>query len=178
MRVSRENFLDREAAGGGAAALAASPCGAEVFAISLPARNRTQLLECCGGEACRTWLATTPAITLRLRPPGGAGRVGGWGGDPLSGLFQRAAHAGVTGSSILLGRRRLCPCGAQAAGGGHLQAAEDREERGRQLRASELAMMLDGIDLKSVKRVKRYGSLELAGAQRKKIDKSASEKRL
>ena len=30
------------------------------------------------------------------------------------------------------------------------------EQKSVELRASELAMMLDGIDLKSVKRVKRY----------------------
>ena len=40
--------------------------------------------------------------------------------------------------------------------------------RSVQLRPSELAMMLDGIDLKSVKRVKRYGSTELAEVRREK----------
>jgi transposase len=32
----------------------------------------------------------------------------------------------------------------------------DEKARSVELRASELAMMLDGIDLRSVKRVKRY----------------------
>jgi transposase len=33
----------------------------------------------------------------------------------------------------------------------------DGDARSLELRASELAMLLDGIDLKSIKRVKRYG---------------------
>ena len=51
----------------------------------------------------------------------------------------------------------------QALGGRRLQAAADRTAKRKrvELRASELAMMLDGIDLRSVRRVKRY--------QRKKV---------
>jgi transposase len=39
----------------------------------------------------------------------------------------------------------------------------EEQKRSVELRASELAMMLDGIDLKSVKRVKRFSKKERAG---------------
>jgi transposase len=39
----------------------------------------------------------------------------------------------------------------------------EEQKRSVELRASELAMLLDGIDLKSVKRVKRFSKKERAG---------------
>jgi transposase len=92
-----------------------------------------------------------------VRPPGGTG-VGGHGTGPTVGhLFAFRGRRGDRLKLLYWDRdgyalwyKRL------EEGTFRLPKIDDPEQRSVELRASELAMLLDGIDLRSVRRSKRY----------------------
>jgi transposase len=111
----------------------------------------------CGGEACRIWLAAQPAdmrcgfdrLAELAASVTGDDPLGGHlflfrsrGGDRLKVLYWDADGYALWYKRLEEGTFKLPEIEAGA--------------RSVQLRASELAMMLDGIDLKSVRRAKRY----------------------
>jgi transposase len=111
----------------------------------------------CVGEACRIWLAAQPAdmrcgfdrLAELAASVTGDDPLGGHlflfrsrGGDRLKVLYWDADGYALWYKRLEEGTFKLPEIEAGA--------------RSVQLRASELAMMLDGIDLKSVRRAKRY----------------------
>ncbi len=111
----------------------------------------------CGGEAYRIWLATSPAdmrcgfdrladlaaaVTGQDPASGHLFLFRGRGGDRLKLLYWDSDGWALWYKRLEEGTFKL-----------------PRIEEGQtsvELRPSELAMMLDGIDLKSVRRVKRF----------------------
>ena len=118
------------------------------------------------GMAARIYLCASPTDMRK-------------GFDTLAALVQGVPGPGpAVGASVpvrgsregpaqdpVLGRGRICSL-VQAAGGRHVSAAAAcrGEDASVELKASELAMMLEGIDLKSIKRTKRFA--RIAAAQR------------
>lgn len=109
-------------------------------------------------SALRIWLCTSP-IDMRLgfdRLAELASTVTGL--DPLKGhLFLFRSRGGDRLKALYFDRdgyalwyKRL------EEGTFKLPRVDDPQRRSIELRPSELAMLLDGIDLRSVKRVKRY----------------------
>ena len=114
--------------------------------------------EAAGGPRVRLWLASE-ATDMRCGFDRLAERVRAViGQDPLERPwvhFSLAAGRSLKDSD--LGSRWIYFV-VQTIGGGSFQAAPHGEgRRGRvELRASELAMILDGIDVSRLKRVRRY----------------------
>ena len=139
--------------------------------ISLPKLSQldTAASMRCGGEACRIWLATQPADMRCSFDRLAELAASVTGEDPLSGhLFLFRSRGGDRLKILYWDADGYALWYKRLEEGTFKLPKIEEGARSVQLRASELAMMLDGIDLKSVKRVKRYGSTELAGAQRKK----------
>jgi transposase len=105
----------------------------------------------------RIWLATTPA-DMRCgfdRLAELAGTV--TGEDPLSGhLFLFRGRGGDRLKILYWDKDGFALWYKRLEEGVFKLPRIEEGKKSVQLRASELAMMLDGIDLKSIKRVKRY----------------------
>lgn len=110
-----------------------------------------------GSSSMRIWLCVQPA-DMRCgfdRLAELAGSV--TGDDPLSGhLFLFRARSGDRIKILYWDRDGYALWYKRLEEGTFKLPKVEPQQRSVQLRASELAMMLDGIDLKSVKRVKRY----------------------
>jgi transposase len=110
-----------------------------------------------GSSSTRIWLCVQPA-DMRCgfdRLAELAGSV--TGDDPLSGhLFLFRARSGDRIKILYWDRDGYALWYKRLEEGTFKLPKVEPQQRSVQLRASELAMMLDGIDLKSVKRVKRY----------------------
>ena len=110
-----------------------------------------------GATTTRIWLATQPA-DMRC----GFDRLADLarsvtGQDPLSGhLFLFRSRGGDRLKVLYWDKDGLALWYKRLEEGTFKLPRIDGDARSVELRASELAMMLDGIDLKSVKRVKRY----------------------
>jgi transposase len=109
------------------------------------------------GSTMRIWLCVQPA-DMRC----GFDRLAELaasvtGDDPLSGhLFLFRSRGGDRLKILLWDRDGFCLWYKRLEEGTFKLPKVEPQQRSVQLRASELAMMLDGIDLKSVKRTKRY----------------------
>ena len=105
----------------------------------------------------RIWLATQPA-DMRC----GFDRLAELarsvtGQDPLSGhLFLFRSRGGDRLKALYWDKDGMALWYKRLEEGTFKLPRVDGDEKSVELRASELAMMLDGIDLRSVKRVKRY----------------------
>jgi transposase len=110
-----------------------------------------------GSSSTQIWLCVQPA-DMRCgfdRLAELAGSV--TGDDPLSGhLFLFRARSGDRIKILYWDRDGYALWYKRLEEGTFKLPKVEPQQRSVQLRASELAMMLDGIDLKSVKRVKRY----------------------
>jgi transposase len=110
-----------------------------------------------GSSTTQIWLCVQPA-DMRCgfdRLAELAGSV--TGDDPLSGhLFLFRARSGDRIKILYWDRDGYALWYKRLEEGTFKLPKVEPQQRSVQLRASELAMMLDGIDLKSVKRVKRY----------------------
>ena len=110
-----------------------------------------------GATATRIWLATRPA-DMRC----GFDRLAelAWavtGHDPLSGhLFLFRSRGGDRLKALYWDKDGMALWYKRLEEGTFKLPRVEPSARSVELRASELAMMLDGIDLRSVKRVKRY----------------------
>lgn len=111
--------------------------------------------------AMRIWLATTPA-DMRC----GFDRLAELARsvtdqDPLSGhLFLFRSRGGDRLKALYWEKDGYALWYKRLEEGVFKLPRFDASQRSVELRASELAMMLDGIDLRSVKRVKRYQQKE------------------
>jgi transposase len=109
------------------------------------------------GSTMRIWLCVQPA-DMRC----GFDRLAELatsvtGDDPLSGhLFLFRSRGGDRLKILLWDRDGFCLWYKRLEEGTFKLPKVEPQQRSVQLRASELAMMLDGIDLKSVKRSRRY----------------------
>ena len=115
-----------------------------------------------GSTSTRIWLATAPA-DMRCsfdRLAELARVVTGQvvtGQDPLSGhLFLFRSRGGDRLKALYWDRDGMALWYKRLEEGTFKLPRVEPPARSVELRASELAMMLDGIDLRSVKRVKRY----------------------
>ena len=110
-----------------------------------------------GGEPVRVWLATTP-LDMRCgfdRLAEQARSVTGQ--DPLSGhLFLFRGRGGDRLKILYWDRDGYALWYKRLEEGTFKLPKLDASQKSVELRASELAMMLDGIDLRSVRRTKRY----------------------
>lgn len=110
-----------------------------------------------GSTSTRIWLATQPA-DMRC----GFDRLaelarGVTGQDPLSGhLFLFRSRGGDRLKALYWDKDGMALWYKRLEEGTFKLPRADGDARSIELRASELAMMLDGIDLRSVRRVKRY----------------------
>ena len=110
-----------------------------------------------GSSSTRIWLAVAPA-DMRC----GFDRLAELassvtGDDPLSGhLFLFRARSGDRIKILYWDRDGFALWYKRLEEGTFKLPKVDPAQRSVELRASELAMMLDGIDLRSVRRVKRY----------------------
>jgi transposase len=110
-----------------------------------------------GATTTRIWLATQPA-DMRC----GFDRLAELarsvtGQDPLSGhLFLFRSRGGDRLKVLYWDKDGLALWYKRLEEGTFKLPRIDGDAKSVELRASELAMMLDGIDLKSIKRVKRY----------------------
>ena len=124
----------------------------EAFHIGLPTLEQLDR-----GSTTRIWLAVHPA-DMRC----GFDRLAELaasvtGDDPLSGhLFLFRARSGDRMKILYWDRDGYALWYKRLEEGTFKIPKVEAQQRSVQLRASELAMMLDGIDLKSVKRTKRY----------------------
>jgi len=97
-----------------------------------------------------------PTHALRLRSVGRACETGYWSGYSSRLLVRVPIKTGRQAEDPSLGSGWICSL-VQATGIGHFQAAADEcGSRSMELRASELAMILDGIDVSKLKRMRRY----------------------
>ena len=112
-----------------------------------------------GGEACRIWLCVAP-IDMRL----GFDRLAELasavtGENPLSGhLFAFRSRGGDRLKLLYWDKDGLALWYKRLEEGTFKLPRIEGEAKSVELRGSDLAMMLDGIDLRSIKRVKRYQS--------------------
>ena len=110
-----------------------------------------------GSSALRIWLATSPA-DMRC----GFDRLAELaravcGQDPLSGhLFVFRSRGGDRLKILYWDKDGLALWYKRLEEGTFKLPKVQRDIRSVELRGSELAMLLDGIDLRSVRRVKRY----------------------
>lgn len=110
-----------------------------------------------GSTSTRIWLATQPADMRcgfdRLAELARAVT----GHDPLSGhLFLFRSRGGDRLKALYWDKDGMALWYKRLEEGTFKLPKVEPSARSVELRASELAMMLDGIDLRSVKRVKRY----------------------
>jgi len=110
-----------------------------------------------GSSSTRIWLATQPADMRcsfdRLAELAGAVT----GDDPFSGhLFLFRSRGGDRLKILYWDRDGFALWYKRLEEGTFKLPKIEPSQRSVELRASELAMLLDGIDLRSVKRVKRY----------------------
>ena len=105
----------------------------------------------------RIWLATQPAdMRCGFDRLAELARVV-TGQDPLSGhLFLFRSRGGDRLKALYWDKDGMALWYKRLEVGTFKLPRVDGDARSVELRASELAMMLDGIDLRSVKRVKRY----------------------
>lgn len=119
-----------------------------------------------GASSTRIWLATQPA-DMRCgfdRLAELAHAVSGQ--DPLSGhLFIFRSRGGDRLKILYWDKDGLALWYKRLEEGTFKLPRAQADVRSVELRASELAMMLDGIDLRSVKRLKRYAPKISAGRQ-------------
>ena len=110
-----------------------------------------------GSTSTRIWLATQPAdMRCGFDRLAELARVV-TGQDPLSGhLFLFRSRGGDRLKALYWDRDGMALWYKRLEEGTFKLPRVDGGARSVELRASELAMMLDGIDLRSVKRVKRY----------------------
>jgi transposase len=110
-----------------------------------------------GSTSTRIWLATNPA-DMRCgfdRLAELARAVAGQ--DPLSGhLFLFRSRGGDRLKALYWDKDGMALWYKRLEEGTFKLPRVEDEAKSVELRASELAMLLDGIDLRSVKRVKRY----------------------
>ena len=110
-----------------------------------------------GSTSTRIWLATSPADMRcgfdRLAELARAVT----GQDPLSGhLFLFRSRGGDRLKALYWDQDGMALWYKRLEEGTFKLPRVEGEAKSVELRASELAMLLDGIDLRSVKRVKRY----------------------
>jgi transposase len=120
--------------------------------ISLPTLSQLD-----GSSSTRIWLATAPADMRcsfdRLAELAAAVT----GDDPFSGhLFLFRSRGGDRLKILYWDRDGYALWYKRLEEGTFKLPKVEPSQRSVQLRASELAMLLDGIDLRSVKRTKRY----------------------
>lgn len=110
-----------------------------------------------GSSSTRIWLATEPA-DMRCGFDRLAERAQGvTGQDPLSGhLFLFRGRGGDRLKILYWDRDGYALWYKRLEEGVFKLPRIEAGQQSVELRASELAMMLDGIDLRSIKRVKRY----------------------
>ena len=110
-----------------------------------------------GATATRIWLATQPAdMRCSFDRLAELARVV-TGQDPLSGhLFLFRSRGGDRLKALYWDKDGMALWYKRLEEGTFKLPRVEPSARSVELRASELAMMLDGIDLRSVKRVKRY----------------------
>ena len=110
-----------------------------------------------GSTSTRIWLATQPAdMRCSFDRLAELARVV-TGQDPLSGhLFLFRSRGGDRLKALYWDRDGMALWYKRLEEGTFKLPGVEPPARSVELRASELAMMLDGIDLRSVKRVKRY----------------------
>lgn len=120
--------------------------------ISLPTLSQLD-----GSTSTRIWLATQPAdMRCGFDRLAELARVV-TGQDPLSGhLFLFRSRGGDRLKALYWDRDGMALWYKRLEEGTFKLPGVEPSARSVELRASELAMMLDGIDLRSVKRVKRY----------------------
>lgn len=110
-----------------------------------------------GSTSMRIWLATQPAdMRCGFDRLAELARVV-TGQDPLSGhLFLFRSRGGDRLKALYWDKDGMALWYKRLEEGTFKLPGVEPSARSVELRASELAMMLDGIDLRSVKRVKRY----------------------
>ena len=110
-----------------------------------------------GSTSTRIWLATQPAdMRCGFDRLAELARVV-TGQDPLSGhLFLFRSRGGDRLKALYWDKDGMALWYKRLEEGTFKLPGVEPSARSVELRASELAMMLDGIDLRSVKRVKRY----------------------
>ena len=110
-----------------------------------------------GSTSTRIWLATQPAdMRCSFDRLAELARVV-TGQDPLGGhLFLFRSRGGDRLKALYWDKDGMALWYKRLEEGTFKLPAAEPPARSVELRASELAMLLDGIDLRSVKRVKRY----------------------
>ena len=110
-----------------------------------------------GATSTRIWLATQPAdMRCGFDRLAELARVV-TGQDPLGGhLFLFRSRGGDRLKALYWDKDGMALWYKRLEAGTFKLPRVDGDARSVELRASELAMMLDGIDLRSVRRVKRY----------------------
>ena len=125
--------------------------------IGLPSLSQLDGDPPAGSPTTRIWLCVQPADMRCSFDRLAELAASVTGDDPLSGhLFLFRARGGDRIKILYWDRDGYALWYKRLEEGTFKLPRVEPQQRSVQLRASELAMMLDGIDLKSVKRTKRY----------------------